>query len=60
MFELPDELWGLIKDFTLDWKRSHKQKMKESSIHSDEPLNKQMLFRFFSRKIITPKTLVEL
>ena len=30
MFELPDELWGLIKDFTLDWKRSHKQKMKET------------------------------
>lgn len=30
MFELPDELWGLIKEFTLDWKRSHKQKMKST------------------------------
>lgn len=30
MFELPDELWGLIKEFTLDWKHSHKQKMKST------------------------------
>ena len=30
MVELPDELWGLIKEFTFDWKRSHKQKMKET------------------------------
>lgn len=28
MFELPDELWKYILDFTFDWKRSHKQKMK--------------------------------
>ena len=28
MKELPDEIWDLIKDFTFDWKRSHKQKMK--------------------------------
>lgn len=27
-FELPDEIWKYILDFTLDWKRSHKQKMK--------------------------------
>jgi hypothetical protein len=28
MFELPDEIWDYIKEFTLDWKRTHKQKMK--------------------------------
>ena len=28
--ELPDELWELIKDFAFDWKRSHKQKLKQS------------------------------
>ena len=28
MYELPDEIWGLIKDFTFDWRRTHKQKMK--------------------------------
>jgi hypothetical protein len=27
-FELPDEIWKYILDFTLDWKRSHKKKMK--------------------------------
>ena len=25
--ELPDEIWSYIKDFTFDWKRSHKQKL---------------------------------
>lgn len=28
MNELPDEIWSYILDLTLDWKRSHKQKMK--------------------------------
>jgi hypothetical protein len=28
MYELPDEIWGLVKEFTFDWKRTHKQKMK--------------------------------
>ena len=28
MYELPDEIWNLIKEFALDWKRTHKQKMK--------------------------------
>lgn len=28
MYELPDEVWNYIKEFTFDWKRSHKQKMK--------------------------------
>ena len=28
--ELPDELWEHIKDFTFDWKRSHKQKLQQS------------------------------
>ena len=32
MNELPDEIWDLIKDFTFDWKRSHKQKMKETRL----------------------------
>lgn len=27
-FELPDEIWKYILDFTFDWKRSHKKKMK--------------------------------
>ena len=27
MFQLPDEIWNYIKDFTFDWKRSHKYKM---------------------------------
>ena len=27
MIELPDEIWGYIKEFTFDWKRSHKLKM---------------------------------
>ena len=37
-YELPDELWNLIKDFTLNWKRSHKQKMKllEKSINCNK------------------------
>ena len=25
---LPDELWQLIKEFTFNWKKTHKQKMK--------------------------------
>lgn len=28
MYELPDEVWNYIKEFTFDWKRFHKQKMK--------------------------------
>ena len=28
MYELPDELWQLIKDFMIDWKRKHQEKMK--------------------------------
>ena len=28
MIELPDEIWDYIKEFTLDWKLTHKQKMK--------------------------------
>ena len=28
MNELPDELWKLIKDFMIDWKRKHREKMK--------------------------------
>jgi hypothetical protein len=28
MCELPDEIWSHILDFTFDWKRTHKQKMK--------------------------------
>ena len=28
MYELPDEIWKYILEFTFDWKRSHKQKMK--------------------------------
>ena len=35
MYEFPDELWNLIKDFTFDWKRSHKNKMK----HILKPIN---------------------
>lgn len=27
MIEIPDEIWNYIKEFTFDWKRSHKQKM---------------------------------
>ena len=27
MYALPDELWGIIKDFIFDWKKSHKLKM---------------------------------
>ena len=27
MYELPDEIWKYILDFTLDWKRSHKEKI---------------------------------
>ena len=30
--ELPDELWELIKDFSFDWKRSHKQKLQQSFV----------------------------
>tara|TARA_B100001093_G_scaffold106514_1_gene98873 strand:+ start:152 stop:436 length:285 start_codon:yes stop_codon:yes gene_type:complete len=30
--ELPDELWEHIKDFTFDWKRSHKQKLQQSFV----------------------------
>ena len=32
MYELPDELWNLIKSFTFDWQRSHKQKMEETRL----------------------------
>jgi len=28
MYELPDEIWNYIKEFALDWKSSHKRKMK--------------------------------
>ena len=28
MYELPDEIWNHILEFTLDWKISHKRKMK--------------------------------
>ena len=28
MYELPDEIWNYILEFTFDWKRNHKQKMK--------------------------------
>jgi hypothetical protein len=28
MYELPDEIWSYILEFTLDWKRTHKQKFK--------------------------------
>ena len=28
MIELPDEIWKHILDYSLDWKRSHKKKMK--------------------------------
>ena len=28
MYELPDEIWSYIKEFALDWKSSHKRKMK--------------------------------
>tara|TARA_B100000575_G_scaffold48614_1_gene35624 strand:- start:18342 stop:18665 length:324 start_codon:yes stop_codon:yes gene_type:complete len=28
MTELPDEIWNHILEFTLDWKSSHKRKMK--------------------------------
>ena len=27
--ELPDEIWDYIKEFTFDWKRSHKQKFRK-------------------------------
>ena len=27
--ELPDEIWNYILEFTLDWKRTHKQKFKK-------------------------------
>ena len=26
MFELPDEIWGLIKEFAINWKKSHMKK----------------------------------
>ena len=26
--ELPDEIWDYIKEFTFDWKRSHKEKFR--------------------------------
>ena len=29
MIELPDEIWDYIKEFTFDWKRSHKQKFRK-------------------------------
>ena len=27
MYELPDEIWNLIKEFTLDWKETHRKKL---------------------------------
>ncbi len=27
MYELPDEIWHLIKEFTLDWKGTHMRKL---------------------------------
>ena len=27
--ELPNEIWDYIKEFTFDWKRSHKQKFRK-------------------------------
>ena len=27
MYELPDEIWHLIKEFTLDWKQTHMKKL---------------------------------
>jgi len=29
MYELPDEIWSYILDFTLDWKRTHKEKFED-------------------------------
>ena len=29
MMELPDEIWDYIKEFTFDWKRTHKQKFRK-------------------------------
>ena len=30
MIELPDEIWGYIKEFVFEWKRVHKLKMKST------------------------------
>lgn len=40
MYELPDELWKLIKDFMIDWKRKHREKMKilEKYINCDKTI----------------------
>ena len=27
MYELPDELWNIIKDYQLDWKKKHKKNL---------------------------------
>ncbi len=29
MYELPDEIWSYILDFTFDWKRTHKEKFED-------------------------------
>jgi len=33
--ELPDEIWGLIKEYTFDWTIPHKKKMESTLQHID-------------------------
>ena len=41
--EFPDELWGNIKEFTFDWKKIHKIKMKKSFyFHNSYVLGEKM------------------
>ena len=33
MIELPDEIWGYIKEFVFDWKQTHKLNMESTLTH---------------------------